>query len=80
VKPLLAYTGLRLLVFAVALVLLWLVGARGLLLVALAVLISGVASYVLLSRQRDALSSTMVTRWRRSEDEPPPDDTATPPR
>lgn len=88
-KPLLAYTGLRLLVFAVALVLLWLVGARGLLLVALAVLISGVASYVLLSRQRDALSSTMVTRWRtnndridapaRAEDEPP-DDAATTPR
>jgi hypothetical protein len=89
VRPLLAYTGLRLLVFAVALVLLWLVGARGLLLVALAVLISGVASYVLLSRQRDALSSTMVTRWRsindridtraRPEDEPP-DDAATTPR
>jgi hypothetical protein len=84
-KAFLAYTGLRLLVFAVALILLWLVGARGLLLVALAVLVSGVASYVLLSRQRDALSSTMVTRWRnindridaraRAEDEPPDDAT-----
>jgi fatty acid desaturase len=67
-RAFLAYTGLRLLVFAVAVVLLWLVGARGLLLLALAVLISGIASIVLLSRQRDALSSSMVSRWRRIND------------
>lgn len=83
-RAFLAYTGLRLLVFAVAVVLLWLVGARGLLLLALAVLISGIASIVLLSRQRDALSSSMVSRWRsindridasaRREDENPEDD------
>jgi hypothetical protein len=86
-KAFLVYTGLRLLVFAVAVVLLWLAGARGLLLLALALLISGIASIVLLSRQRDALSSSMVTRWRsineridasaRREDENPEDD---PPR
>ena len=79
------YTGLRLLLFAVVLVLLWLVGARGLLLLALAVLISGIASVVLLSPQRDALSSSLVTRWRsindridaraRAEDEPPEEGT-----
>jgi Protein of unknown function (DUF4229) len=82
-RSLAIYTGLRLLLFAVVLVLLWLVGARGLLLLALAVLISGIASVVLLSSQRDALSSSLVTRWRsindridartRAEDEPPED-------
>ena len=67
-KALAIYTGLRLLLFAVVLVLLWLIGARGLLLLALAVLISGIASVVLLSPQRDALSSSLVTRWRSIND------------
>ena len=79
-KALAIYTGLRLLLFAVVLVLLSLVGARGLLL-ALSVLISGIVSIVLLSPQRDALSSSLVSRWRsindridaraRAEDQPP---------
>jgi fatty acid desaturase len=67
-KALLTYTGLRLLVFGVVLVLLWLVGGRGWLLLALAVLISGIASVVLLSRQRDALSTSLVSRWRSIND------------
>jgi hypothetical protein len=67
-KALAIYTALRLLLFAVVLVLLWLIGARGLLLLALAVLISGIASVVLLSPQRDALSSSLVTRWRSIND------------
>jgi hypothetical protein len=50
------YTVFRLALFAVALGLLWLVHVRGLLLVALAVLISGLASYALLQRERDAMS------------------------
>ncbi len=52
----LRYTTLRLAIFLLALALLWLVRVRGLLLVALALVISGLASYVLLSRQRDAMS------------------------
>jgi hypothetical protein len=67
-KAFLTYTGLRLLLFAVVLVLLWLVGARGWLLLALAVLISGIASVVLLSRQRDALSTSLDSRWRSIND------------
>ncbi len=67
-KAFLVYTGLRLAMFAVVLVLLWLVGARGLLLLALAVLVSGIISVVLLSGQRDALSSSLVTRWRSIND------------
>ena len=83
-KALGVYTGLRFLLFAVVLLLLWLIGARGLLLIALAVLISGIASVVLLSPQRDALSSSLVSRWRRvndridassrAEDQPPQED------
>jgi hypothetical protein len=52
----LRYTTMRLAIFVLALALLWLVRVRGLLLVALALVISGLASYVLLSRQRDAMS------------------------
>lgn len=40
---------------------LYLLGARGLLLLALAVLISGVVSFVLLARQRDAMSSVVAS-------------------
>ena len=54
-----AYTGARLVLFAVALGLIYLIGARGLLLFALALLVSGIASYVLLSRMRDAISSSI---------------------
>lgn len=37
-------------------------GARGLLLIALACLVSGIASFVLLSRQRDVMSSALMAR------------------
>lgn len=46
----------------VAIGLLYIVGARGLLLFALALLISGIASFVLLSRQRDAMSVAVNRR------------------
>lgn len=52
----LAYTGVRLLLFIAAVGLIYLAGARGLLLIALALLVSGIASYVLLSRMRDAMA------------------------
>jgi Protein of unknown function (DUF4229) len=53
----LRYTTLRLALFLAALALLWLVRIRGgVLLVALALVLSGLASFVLLARQRDAMS------------------------
>jgi Mn2+/Fe2+ NRAMP family transporter len=61
-RPALTYTSARILLFVAALGLLYLTGARGLLLLALALLASGILSYVLLSRQRDAMSSKLTSR------------------
>jgi uncharacterized protein DUF4229 len=58
----LAYTTARLLLFVAATGLLYLAGARGLLLLGLALLVSGIASYVLLSRQRDRMSGALSAR------------------
>ena len=58
----LAYTAVRFVLFAVAVGLIYLAGARGLLLIALAVLVSGAASYVLLSRMRDSMASSINRR------------------
>jgi hypothetical protein len=58
----LAYTAARILLLAVAAGLLYLAGARGLLLVALALVVSGAASYILLSRMRDAISGSISRR------------------
>ena len=58
----LAYTAVRFLLFAVAVGLIYLAGARGLLLIALALLVSGAASYILLSRQRDAMAGALSRR------------------
>jgi Protein of unknown function (DUF4229) len=58
----LTYTVSRLMLFVVVLLLLDLAGARGLLLIALALLISGLLSYVLLSRQRDAMAGSLGQR------------------
>jgi NADH:ubiquinone oxidoreductase subunit 2 (subunit N) len=58
----LAYTGVRLLLFVVAVGLIYLAGARGLLLIALALLVSGIASYVLLSRMRDKMAGSISNR------------------
>jgi hypothetical protein len=60
----LAYTAARILLFAVAAVLIYLAGARGLLLVGLALLVSGAASYVLLSRQRNAMGAALASRFQ----------------
>jgi hypothetical protein len=60
----LAYSSARILLFVVSIILLYVVGARGLLLVALACLVSGIASFVLLSRQRDVMSSALMARIR----------------
>ena len=58
----LSYTVLRLGLFAVALVLLYIAGARSLLLLVLAALISMVISYFVLSPQRTAMANTISAR------------------
>jgi hypothetical protein len=68
----LAYTSARILLFVAALVLLYLAGARGALLLGLAIVISGVISFIVLSRQRDQMSGALTTRlrdWRSRLDE-----------
>ena len=60
----LAYTSARIVLLVVSVVLLYLVGARGLLLLALAFVVSGIASFVLLSRQRDVMSGALMARLR----------------
>jgi Mn2+/Fe2+ NRAMP family transporter len=59
-----AYTTARIVLFLLAAFLFYLAGARGLLLLGLALVVSGVASYVVLSRQRDAMSGALVSRFR----------------
>jgi hypothetical protein len=61
-RSLFAYTSARILLFVVATVLLYLVGARSFLLLALAFVVSALASYVLLSRQRDRISGALSKR------------------
>jgi len=59
-----AYTSARILLLMVSMILLYLAGARGLLLLALAFVVSGIASFVLLSRQRDIMSGALMARIR----------------
>lgn len=59
------YTALRVAVFVAAAALLAVLGARGLLLIGGALLVSGLASLPLLSRQRDAVSVALVRRGER---------------
>jgi hypothetical protein len=63
----LTYTSARILLLVVSIVLLYVIGARGLLLLVLACLVSGIASFVLLSRQRDVMSGALMTRIRNSK-------------
>jgi Mn2+/Fe2+ NRAMP family transporter len=60
----LAYTSARIVLLVVSLFLMYLAGARGLLLLALAFLVSGIASFVLLSRQRDVMSGALLARLK----------------
>ena len=57
-----AYTAARILLFVAAAGLIYLAGARGLLLIGLALLVSGAASYILLTRQRDAMAGALSRR------------------
>lgn len=58
----LAYTSARILLFIVAVVVLYLIGARGLVLLALALLASGIASFLVLSKARDRMSTSLSNR------------------
>lgn len=66
--PAVAYSLSRITLFVVALWVLYFLGARGLLLIALAALASGLISYVVLSRQRDAMSAAVSARVRRMQE------------
>ena len=57
-----AYTAARILLFVAAAGLIYLAGARGLLLLGLALLVSGAASYILLTRQRVAMAGALSRR------------------
>lgn len=65
VRAFLRYTAARLVLFGLALGVLYLIGARSWLLFLLALLLSGLVSYVLLSRQRDAIAAVVTERLRR---------------
>ncbi len=60
----LAYTSARIVLLVVSAFLMYLAGARGLLLLVLAFVVSGIASFVLLSRQRDKMSGVLLTRLK----------------
>lgn len=56
------YTVLRLALFGVALGLLYLAGARGIILLGVAALASAVLSYVILARRREAMADSISQR------------------
>ena len=58
----LAYTSARILLLIISMGLLYLAGARGFLLLGLAFVVSALASYVLLSKQRDMMSGALNRR------------------
>ena len=61
-RAFLSYTTLRLAIFVAALGLLYLAGARQLLLVGLAAVVSAIISFVFLRRQREAMASNISRR------------------
>lgn len=62
--PFLSYTSARILLFVAILAVLYLLGARSWLLLLLAFLLSGLLSFILLARQRDAMSVTVAERTK----------------
>ena len=55
----LAYTSARILMFGCAVILLYLAGARGLLLLLLGLIVSALASYILLNKQRAVIADKL---------------------
>jgi hypothetical protein len=60
-----AYTSARILMFGVSVILLYLAGARGLLLLGLGLVISALASYILLNKQRQVMAGKLNGRLGR---------------
>lgn len=58
----LAYTTARILILVVSLIVLYACGARGILLLALAFVISAIASYILLYKQRERMAGALNRR------------------
>jgi UPF0716 family protein affecting phage T7 exclusion len=58
----LAYTSARILMFGCAVILLYVAGARGVLLLALGLVISALASYILLNKQRTMIADKLNGR------------------
>jgi hypothetical protein len=58
----LAYTSARILLFGCSVILLYVAGARGILLLALGLVISALASYILLNRQRTLIADKLNGR------------------
>ena len=58
----LAYTSARILMFGCAVILLYVAGARGVLLLALGLVISALASYILLNKQRAIIAERLNGR------------------
>ena len=58
----LAYTSARILMFGCAVILLYVAGARGILLLLLGLVISALASYILLNRQRAIIAEKLNGR------------------
>ncbi|HTR95759.1 MAG TPA: DUF4229 domain-containing protein [Trebonia sp.] len=61
----LAYTSARILIFGCAVILLYVAGARGILLLFLGLVISALASYILLNRQRQLIADKLNGRLGR---------------
>jgi Protein of unknown function (DUF4229) len=66
-NPVVLYTSSRIVLFIVTALVLALFGMHGVLLLLVAVVVSGLLSYVLLSRQRDAVSAAVVQRSERGD-------------
>ncbi|MEU7002805.1 DUF4229 domain-containing protein [Nonomuraea sp. NPDC046570] len=67
-RPVLVYTASRIGLFLVTLGVLYLLNVRHpLLLIVIAFVVSGIASYVLLSKQRDAMSSRISDKVDRNK-------------
>lgn len=62
----LAYTSARILIFGCSVILLYVAGARGILLLFLGLVISALASYVLLNRQRTIIADKLNGRLGRA--------------
>jgi hypothetical protein len=60
-----AYTSARILMFGCSVLLLYVAGARGLLLLGLGLLISAIASYILLNKQRQLIADKLNGRLSR---------------